>query len=87
MDVFGIVKQYLEQNGYDGLYCRGECGCLLEDLMPCTSESALRCEPGYKREPDQELDDPNFDCYVGPKEEKEVRVSGVPYKVDLWDLP
>jgi len=44
-----IVKKYLEENGYDGLYCHGECGCLLDDLAPCDSDFTS-CEPGYKHE-------------------------------------
>jgi hypothetical protein len=31
-----IIKKYLEDNGYDGLfYAQGECSCQLNDLMPC----------------------------------------------------
>jgi hypothetical protein len=43
-----IVKEYLVQNGYDGL-CNdaGECGCLVEDLFPCC-EADIHCEPGHK---------------------------------------
>lgn len=34
MKVKEIVKKFLEDNGYDGL-TSGECGCKVEDLMPC----------------------------------------------------
>ena len=48
MNVLEIIKEYLIQNGYDGLYnTAGECACLVEDLAPC-SESCLDCEPGYR---------------------------------------
>ena len=48
MNVLEIIKEYLVQNGYDGLYnTAGECACLIEDLAPC-SESCSDCEPGYK---------------------------------------
>jgi hypothetical protein len=39
----------LSQLGYDGLYC-SECGCELDDLMPCGGEGALDCYPAYKHE-------------------------------------
>jgi hypothetical protein len=48
MSVKEIVKTYLESNGFDGLYSSGECGCIISDLMPCGTESALDCLAGYK---------------------------------------
>ena len=48
MNVLEIVKEYLIQNGYDGLYnTAGECACLIEDLTPC-SEVCSDYESGYK---------------------------------------
>ena len=58
MDVKQIVKQWLEQNGYDGLYAPGCCACLVTDFMPC-GDACQDCEPGYKAPCDGE---PNF-CY------------------------
>ena len=51
MTVQEIVKDYLEKCGYDGL-CRDDCGCGLDDFMPCSS-FALEgvptcCTPAYK---------------------------------------
>lgn len=46
MDVCDIVKKYLIENGYDGLYTDG-CGCLVDDLMPCDCDCSY-CEAGYK---------------------------------------
>ncbi len=46
MNVHDIVKKYLEDNGYDGL-CTDECGCHIDDLMPCCQEGIISCEPGY----------------------------------------
>jgi len=41
-----IVKAYLKEHGYDGLY--GEyCGCEVDDLMVC-DEACEDCVPGYK---------------------------------------
>lgn len=48
MNVQGMVKEWLEAHGYDGLYNDGQCGCKTADLMPCSSESVGICEPGYE---------------------------------------
>ncbi len=47
MNVKEIVEKYLKENGYDGLFHEGDCGCEVGDLAPCDG-SALDCEPGYK---------------------------------------
>ena len=44
--VIEIVRTYLQKNSYDGL-CNVECGCFLDDLMPC-SEPQSDCEAGYR---------------------------------------
>lgn len=50
MNVEQIVREYLVANGYDGLANdNGECGCDLEDLMPCGYQDAF-CEVGHKVE-------------------------------------
>lgn len=46
MTVKQIVEKYLKDNGYDGLQCYAECGCTLNDLMPC-EENFSECTPGY----------------------------------------
>ena len=49
MDVKEIVKEYLEENGYGGLADPyGECGCEIDDLMPCESDGIRECIPGYR---------------------------------------
>ena len=50
-----IVKKYLEDNNYDGLCC-SECGCLLDDLIPC-DEFFGDCVPGYKLSKEINADD------------------------------
>ena len=45
MTVKEIVLQYLKDNGYDGLYY-DECGCSLDNLMPCGCEKD-ECKPGH----------------------------------------
>lgn len=44
-----IIKEYLEKNGYGGLYgadCH-DCACSLDDLMTC-DEPGVDCTPGYR---------------------------------------
>lgn len=44
-----IIKEYLEKNGFDGLYSDdGDCGCEVSDLMPCESDDCMSCNAGYK---------------------------------------
>jgi len=43
--VEGIVKQWLRDNGYDGLY-NDDCGCTLDDFAPC-GEICGDCVAGY----------------------------------------
>ena len=43
-----IIKQYLIDNGHEGLVNGfAECGCEIDDLQPC-SESFADCKPGKK---------------------------------------
>lgn len=43
-----VIKEYLEKNGFDGLYNNdNECGCELPDLAPCMNDIS-QCEVGYK---------------------------------------
>ena len=51
MTVKEIVKKYLGENGYDGLYCNGKCACKLSNLTDYC-EDPTDCKPGYKHECD-----------------------------------
>ena len=42
-----IVEAGLRAGGFDGL-CRGDCGCRLDDLMPC-NEPGIDCVAGHIR--------------------------------------
>jgi len=66
-DIIGdSIKQWLFNNGYDGLACPDlDCGCDLSDFQPC-DEMQMDCEPAYKREIDDS--DCDFEMYIGPKE-------------------
>jgi len=58
-----IIKKYLRENGFDGL-CNlsEECGCGIDDLVPCDSNPS-ECEPAYKT---MGVDGPIY----GPKKEQ-----------------
>ena len=62
VNVKNIVKKYLKDNGYDGLFC-DECGCLLDELMPCDCTDITDCEPGYRHDTP---DDPDCDWCIRP---------------------
>ena len=63
-NVLEIVKKYLEDNGYDGLY-NDDCGCCLDDLAPCDS-NCLNCTPGYKQPVPPGHPDIDVDFIIGP---------------------
>ena len=43
------VKEYLIENGYDGLYCK-DCSCKTNELFPCSGLGGYihKCKAGYK---------------------------------------
>lgn len=46
MNAYEIMKQWLDDNEFDGLCC-DKCGCLKNDLFPCGAINNS-CQPGYK---------------------------------------
>jgi hypothetical protein len=47
MTIHEIIREYLEENHFDGLVNPDlECACAIDDLCPC--ESTGDCEPGHK---------------------------------------
>lgn len=46
LTVADILKEWLKENGYDGL-CNTECGCSIEDFAPCNLSEILDCIPAY----------------------------------------
>lgn len=48
MNLHEIVKTWLKEHGYDGLYNEWECGCSIDDFMPC-GEPGEHCMPGYEK--------------------------------------
>ena len=48
-DVSSIVKEWLVSHKYDGLFNdAGECGCSVDDLMPCYCNNTCDCVPAYR---------------------------------------
>ena len=41
-----IVKEYLQENDFDGLFFPGVCSCELKDLFPC-GDNCADCQAGY----------------------------------------
>lgn len=64
MKVKEIIKKYLIENGYDGLY-GDDCGCDLDDLIPCDNDCSM-CEPGYKHKCPEGHE---FDFIISPSKE------------------
>jgi len=57
-----IVKEWLEKCGYDGL-AGDECGCPLDDLMPCEGfDNISSCVPAVKVPCDPETCPYGGDC-------------------------
>lgn len=67
MTVLDIIINYLKEHGYDGLHYDNECGCELEDIVPC-GEVSLNCEPGYKIVAPKGCE---YDFYICPTKESE----------------
>lgn len=68
-----IVADHLRQGGFDGLHYDGECGCELDDLMPCLGEfggDISHCAPGYKTPCDPGTCELGGDCpwHIGKKD-------------------
>lgn len=67
-DVREIVTAWLKTNGYDGL-CNVdfECGCRIEDLMPCDEPDPVNCVAACLQTPPPEGCD-YWLCAGKPKE-------------------
>ena len=79
MTVKEIVKKWLEENGYEGLYNEDEeCGCPNDDLMLCCGNDEISdCIGGYKnicsdcsRKPDCEINQDGCDWCISEKKIK-----------------
>lgn len=72
MNVRKIVKQYLIDNGYDGL-CTIDCGCGVDDLAPCSDICIYDCEAGHKVPCDPETCPADGECgfHIGIRKDKD----------------
>lgn len=60
-----MVHYYLSVNKYDGLYNPFlDCGCFIDDLLPCDNYGCESCAGGYRNK-----DDEGNDC-IGPEEKE-----------------
>ncbi len=69
MTVNEIVRSWLVDNGYDGLFCSDmPCACEADDLAPCGEMHGTWCEPGYKHPCDGRGEECEGDCgwHMGP---------------------
>jgi hypothetical protein len=64
LNVEQILKKWLKDNGYDGLYCSG-CGCSINDLAPCGMIYIMDCHPGYKGPGNSQE---GWDFTIGPED-------------------
>lgn len=68
MNVKEIVRKYLEDNGFSGLYNSDDfdCCCGIDDLMDC-DEPRPDCHPGYRQKCDC---GGGHEYHIGPDKEK-----------------
>jgi len=74
VELRAILKEYLEKNEYEGLVNVDlECGCSLEDLMPCDAP-CVNCEAGHKERQEENAE---FDWVIVPgKKDKRKKIPG-----------
>lgn len=71
MTIRDIIVEHLRTNGFDGLWNADlECGCALDDLIPCMFDCTADCIAGY-RIPctciENGVSDTDCGCHMGPK--------------------
>jgi len=71
MNIRDILRQWLQSNGYEGLYEPGECCCEINDLCPCSApDIPIGCQPGVKMPcpgPSECNCDGDCDFHIGSK--------------------
>ena len=73
MTAIEIIKKYLKDNGYDGLFWSGACSCKIDELIIC-GESCAHCEPGYFIPKESEDFDHDYDYMIGPKKYRAISI-------------
>ncbi len=69
-----IVIAELKEMGADGLCCPSECGCGLDDLMPCFDGSCSVCVPAKEVPVPDELQG-DCDRYFEPMTDEEIEAA------------
>lgn len=87
MNCTEIIKEYLQQNRFDGLVNTDmECGCTTEDFAPCHESNFSDCEPAYKHKANCRQCDTKCDGYS--EEKDHVCFSTIrPFDFDGLELP
>jgi len=72
MNVRTIMAEWLREHGYDGLWNDDvDCGCKVDDLMPCegfySTDNCPNCQPGYLQQ-DEEAE---MGWSIGPTKDAE----------------
>ncbi len=76
MNLTEIIKEWLLANGYDGLFhADTECGCGMDDLMPCDQPS-LDCMAGIRKICEDEESDFYGEPVFGPRPIEETKKDG-----------
>ena len=74
-----IIIAALKEMGADGL-CEGECGCGLDDLMPCFDGSCSVCVPAKEVPVPEELQG-DYDRYFEPMTDDEITARNLDKKL------
>ena len=70
MTVKEILIEWLTDHGYSGLWNEDECGCGIDDFIPCNNEGIEGCQPGYRVKCDPETSDSGFDWRIKAEKPK-----------------
>ena len=73
MELTEIIKKFLIDNDYDGLYLNGDCACGLDNLIPC-HEPSPNCEAGYKTKCGKNGE---YDYHIGSIKPEEAQKSNI----------
>ena len=74
MTVKDMIKAYLTEHGFDGLY-GDDCGCKVDDIAPCGKIKG-NCETGYLLLYDELCNYGRYDFHIGPKPNAEINPCG-----------
>ncbi len=73
MTVKEILIEWLTEHGYSGLWNEDECGCGIDDFIPCNGEGSDGCQPGYRVKTDPETSDDGYGWKIVSEKPEEVQ--------------